>query len=122
MPRILPWLLALSPFFSGCQPSRPVNNLIALFTDFGSSDPYVAQLKGAIKTIAPSAEILDLSHANAAFDISAGRSSLQSWILASAPVVPESPFGQPRAIFLLRPTTASSPRFWPGRDYPRPEP
>jgi len=79
MPRILPWLLALSPFFSGCQPSRPVNNLIALFTDFGSSDPYVAQLKGAIKTIAPSAEILDLSHANAAFDISAA-----SYLLAKS--------------------------------------
>jgi S-adenosylmethionine hydrolase len=47
-----------------------MTNLVALFTDFGPSDPYVAQLKGSIKTIAPSAELLDLSHANAAFDIS----------------------------------------------------
>jgi S-adenosylmethionine hydrolase len=47
-----------------------MTNLVALFTDFGPSDPYVAQLKGSIKTIAPSAELLDLSHSNAAFDIS----------------------------------------------------
>jgi S-adenosyl-L-methionine hydrolase (adenosine-forming) len=46
-----------------------MSNLIALFTDFGSGDPYVAQLKGAIKTIHPESEILDLSHENAAFDI-----------------------------------------------------
>jgi len=79
MRRILFLLLALSPFLSGCQSSRPVTKLIALFTDFGSSDPYVAQLKGAIKTIAPSSEILDLSHANAAFDISAA-----SYLLAKS--------------------------------------
>ena len=47
-----------------------MTNLVALFTDFGPSDPYIAQLKGSIKTIAPSAELLDLSHSNAAFDIS----------------------------------------------------
>jgi len=79
MRRILLLLLALSPFLSGCQSSRPVTKLIALFTDFGSGDPYVAQLKGAIKTIAPSAEILDLSHENAAFDISAA-----SYLLAKS--------------------------------------
>jgi S-adenosylmethionine hydrolase len=54
-------------------------HLIALFTDFGPSDPYVGQLKGAIKTISPTAEILDLSHANAAFDISAA-----SYLLAKS--------------------------------------
>ena len=70
MNRTLPLLLALFPLLAGCQPSGRVSNLVALFTDFGSSDPYVAQLKGAIKTISPSAEIMDLSHENGAFDIS----------------------------------------------------
>ena len=69
MNRTLPLLLALFPLLAGCQPSGRVSNLVALFTDFGSSDPYVAQLKGAIKTISPSAEIMDLSHENGAFDI-----------------------------------------------------
>ena len=69
-PRALLPLLALFPLLTGCQSSQRMTNLVALFTDFGSSDPYVAQLKGSIKTIAPSAELLDLSHSNAAFDIS----------------------------------------------------
>ena len=79
MPRIFLLLVALSPWLAGCQSSHPVSNLVALFTDFGSGDPYVAQLKGAIKTIAPSSEILDLSHENAAFDISAA-----SYLLAKS--------------------------------------
>ena len=70
MPRSLLSLLALFPLLVGCQSSHRMTNLVALFTDFGPSDPYVAQLKGSIKTIAPSAELLDLSHSNAAFDIS----------------------------------------------------
>ena len=70
MPRALLSLLALFPLLTGCQSSHRMTNLVALFTDFGPSDPYVAQLKGSIKTIAPSAELLDLSHSNAAFDIS----------------------------------------------------
>lgn len=69
-PRTLLSLLALFPLLAGCQSSQRMTNLVALFTDFGPSDPYVAQLKGSIKTIAPSAELLDLSHSNAAFDIS----------------------------------------------------
>jgi S-adenosyl-L-methionine hydrolase (adenosine-forming) len=70
VPRSLLSLLALFPLLTGCQSSQRMTNLVALFTDFGPSDPYVAQLKGSIKTIAPSAELLDLSHSNAAFDIS----------------------------------------------------
>lgn len=72
-------LLALFLFLTGCQSSRPVHSLIALFTDFGPSDPYVAQLKGSIKTVSPTAEILDLSHANANFDIPAA-----SYLLAKS--------------------------------------
>ncbi|NCY22903.1 hypothetical protein EBX31_13250, partial [bacterium] len=59
MPRYLILLLAgLFPFLSGCHSSRPMSNMVALFTDFGNGDPYVAQLKGAIKTIHPECEIL----------------------------------------------------------------
>jgi len=72
-------LVTLSPFLSGCHSSRTMSNLVALFTDFGSGDPYVGQLKGAIKTIHPESEILDLSHENAAFDI-----SVASYLLAKS--------------------------------------
>ena len=79
-PRHLALLAAiLSPFLSGCHSSHSMSNLVALFTDFGSGDPYVAQLKGAIKTIHAETEILDLSHENAAFDIPAA-----SYLLAKS--------------------------------------
>jgi S-adenosylmethionine hydrolase len=43
--------------------------MIALFTDFGTQDAYVAQLKGAILAIAPHTLLLDLTHGVEAFDI-----------------------------------------------------
>jgi hypothetical protein len=39
------------------------SGLITLTTDFGVGSPYVAQLKGVILSICPSARIVDLSHA-----------------------------------------------------------
>lgn len=42
---------------------------IALFTDFGYQDAYVAQLKGAILSINPAAGLVDLSHQVTPFDI-----------------------------------------------------
>lgn len=36
--------------------------LITLTTDFGNRDHYVGAMKGVIKTIAPSAEIIDITH------------------------------------------------------------
>lgn len=44
--------------------------MIALFTDFGTQDVYVAQLKGAIVSIAPHAAIFDLNHHVGQFAIS----------------------------------------------------
>jgi S-adenosylmethionine hydrolase len=41
-------------------------------TDFGEKDAYVAQLKGAIKSINPKVEVLDLSHVVPSFDVEAG--------------------------------------------------
>jgi len=54
-------------------------NLVALYTDFGINDPYVGQLKGAVKTIHPTAELLDLSHDSSVFDVSAA-----SYLLAKS--------------------------------------
>ena len=41
--------------------------VIALFTDFGTRDAYVAQLKGAILSIHPTAHLVDLTHEVSAF-------------------------------------------------------
>jgi len=43
--------------------------IIALFTDFGTRDAYVAQLKGAILSLHPTAQLIDLTHAVGAFDV-----------------------------------------------------
>jgi S-adenosylmethionine hydrolase len=68
----------------GCQPpsnttttSTPAapaaeQPVIALLTDFGSGDSYVAQMKGAILTIDPSARLLDLTHDITAFNVAEG--------------------------------------------------
>lgn len=36
--------------------------IVTLLTDFGLSDPYVAEMKGVIRSIAPNVEIIDISH------------------------------------------------------------
>jgi S-adenosylmethionine hydrolase len=45
--------------------------IIALCTDFGTRDAYVAQLKGAILSIHPTAQLVDLTHEVGAFDVRA---------------------------------------------------
>ena len=45
--------------------------VIALFTDFGTRDAYVAQLKGVILSIHPTAQLVDLTHEVRAFDVRA---------------------------------------------------
>jgi len=45
--------------------------VIALFTDFGTRDAYVAQLKGAILSIHPTAQLIDLTHEVSVFDVRA---------------------------------------------------
>ncbi|MFN7950899.1 MAG: SAM-dependent chlorinase/fluorinase [bacterium] len=49
--------------------SRP---LITLTTDFGTLDPYVAQMKGVLVSLIPEARVLDLSHEIPAGDVRAG--------------------------------------------------
>ena len=72
-------LALLSPWLVGCQSGSKMTNLVAFYTDFGLNDPYVGQLKGAVKSVNPAAELLDLSHDSAAFDI-----SVASYVLAKA--------------------------------------
>lgn len=45
--------------------------MIALFTDFGTRDAYVAQMKGAILQINPHVQLLDLNHEVGCFDVRA---------------------------------------------------
>lgn len=45
--------------------------IIALFTDFGTRDAYVAQLKGAILSLHPTVQLIDLTHQVDAFDVRA---------------------------------------------------
>ncbi len=45
--------------------------ILALFTDFGTRDAYVAQLKGAILSLHPTAQLVDLTHEVDAFDVGA---------------------------------------------------
>ncbi len=65
----------------GCQP--PANSetvaapaapqpIIALLTDFGWGDSYVAQMKGAIVTLDPGARLIDLTHDVTAFNVAEG--------------------------------------------------
>jgi S-adenosylmethionine hydrolase len=53
---------------------RPI---ITLTTDFGSSSPYVAQMKGVILGINPDAHIVDITHAIPPQDIAAGALALR---------------------------------------------
>jgi S-adenosyl-L-methionine hydrolase (adenosine-forming) len=54
----------------GMAPRHP---LVTLLTDFGTSDGYVGELKGVIKSQAPEAEIIDVAHDLAPQDIESAR-------------------------------------------------
>ena len=60
--------------------------LISLLTDFGVNDPFVGQVKAAIFTICPDAEVIDITHEVDAFNVRMG-----AFLLASAtPYFPEN--------------------------------
>lgn len=62
-----------------------VRGIITLLSDFGLRDPYVAEMKAVILSIAPNACIIDISHEIEKFNIGMG-----AFILAStAPFFPE---------------------------------
>lgn len=62
--------------------SRP---LITLTTDFGTSDSYVAQMKGVILGINPEAQVVDISHAVPPQDVRRGALLLDRSIAAFPP-------------------------------------
>lgn len=81
--------VAIAMAMSGCNPparsssnsaeaaapsaaAAPLQPVIALFTDFGTTDPSVAQMKGAILTIDPGARLLDVTHGVTPFDVMQG--------------------------------------------------
>jgi len=54
--------------------------LITLTTDFGTSDHFVGAMKGVIKSIAPNAEIIDITHDLNAYEIAeAAFTFSQAW-------------------------------------------
>ena len=55
---------------------RPI---ITLTTDFGLNDHFVGTMKGAILSLAPEAEIVDICHSVQAFDILDGALTLRGW-------------------------------------------
>lgn len=60
--------------------------IIALLTDFGTVDPYVGAMKGAILSVCPEANLVDLVHDVPAHDVLAGAMALD----AAYPVFPEA--------------------------------
>jgi len=58
------------------KPSVPI---VTLLTDFGTRDPYVAAMRGAILSVCPSATLVDLSHDIPPFDVAGG-----AYVLAGA--------------------------------------
>ncbi len=59
--------------------------MIALFTDFGSQDPYVGQLHAVLAHLAPGVPVVDLFHHVPNYDIRAGAYLLPGYI----PVFPD---------------------------------
>ena len=56
--------------------------IVTLLTDFGLVDTYVGQVKGAILSVAPSATLVDLTHAVPPQDVFAGAFLLWSAVEA----------------------------------------
>src|SRR5438270_3285197 len=59
--------------------------VIALLTDFGISDTYVGQVKGAILSVSPTVSIIDVTHAVHPQDIRAGAFLLWSAVESFPP-------------------------------------
>jgi len=53
--------------------------IITLLTDFGTRDGYVGSVKGVIKSIAPDAEIIDISHDIVTYDIGEAAFTLNNY-------------------------------------------
>jgi S-adenosyl-L-methionine hydrolase (adenosine-forming) len=65
-------IIFIAVFHPGCNNSKNINLPIVLFTDFGSEDYRVPQLKGMIYNLNIDAEVIDGTHDVPAFDIATG--------------------------------------------------
>lgn len=63
-----------------------MNPVVALLTDFGTADPYVAQMRGVLAALAPQASYIEISHAVSPFQLAQAAFFLAS----SAPHFPEN--------------------------------
>ncbi|HLM56923.1 MAG TPA: SAM-dependent chlorinase/fluorinase, partial [Pyrinomonadaceae bacterium] len=50
--------------------------LVTLLTDFGTADYFVGAMKGAVLSVNPSAQVVDITHEVPAFDVEAGAFAL----------------------------------------------
>jgi len=68
--------MALRPLAAGAR----VTGIITLLTDFGTSDGYVAEMKGTLLRLAPGASVVDLAHDIPPGDIAAAAYAIgRSW-------------------------------------------
>jgi S-adenosylmethionine hydrolase len=63
-------------------------SVVSLLSDFGTKDPYVAEMKAAILSISPQTRIVDITHQIPKFDIRTG-----AYVLASA-----APYFPPKTV------------------------
>lgn len=75
-------LLLLAGCASTPSPPPPRRPVVALMTDFGLQDDAVGLLRGVVLSIAPEAQVVDLTHEVPRFDVEAG-----ARLLAEAPGV-----------------------------------
>ena len=54
--------------------------IIALLTDFGTAGPYVAAMKGAMLSVWPAIDLIDITHEVAPQDIAGGAALLQATV------------------------------------------
>jgi S-adenosyl-L-methionine hydrolase (adenosine-forming) len=57
-----------------------IGTMITLLTDFGLVDPYVAQMKGVIRTINSQVEIIDISHGIEKYNVGMGSFALETTV------------------------------------------
>ena len=69
---LLLFIILITAFPLGCNDGKDTNLPIVLFTDFGSEDYRVPQLKGMLYNLNIDAEIIDGTHDVPAFDIATG--------------------------------------------------
>ncbi len=62
-----------------------MRSVITLLTDFGVLDTYVGQVKGAIATVNPDAQVVDLTHGIAPQDVRAGAFALECAVTPFSP-------------------------------------